>query len=140
MKRIYSFFFVTMAMLMLSVSSAWAQYVKLIDEDGTVSWIEIEGTINGTNIEISSYAIAINTKGSINLNEVWSQSGGSGIHYQVTNIRENAFKGCFGLTSVTIPNSVTRIYYQAFSDCHSLTSVTIEDGTETLSFKVSSKN
>ena len=54
MKRIYTFLFVTMAMLMLSVSSAWAgsAFVKLTAEDGTVSWIEIIGTINGTDFEI----------------------------------------------------------------------------------------
>ncbi len=33
-------------------SSAWAQYVKLTAADGTVSWIEIKGKINGTNIEL----------------------------------------------------------------------------------------
>ena len=37
MKRIYTFLFVTMAMLMLSVSSAWAAYVKLTAPDGTES-------------------------------------------------------------------------------------------------------
>ena len=72
-------------------SSAWAQYVKLTAENGTVSWIPIAGTINGTNIEISKFqyddwvrVIDSSTKGSIDLNEVWSQSGGSGTHYQVT--------------------------------------------------------
>ncbi len=43
----------------------------------------------------------------------------------VTRIGENAFKGCIGLTSVTIPNSVTAIDSSAFQDCSGLTNVTL---------------
>ena len=123
-----------MAMLMLSVSSAWAQYVKLTAPDGTISWIEIEGIINGEKIEICGgidsggydyTAIDQNTKGSIDLNEVWSRSGGRGTHYQVTSIGYCAFLYCFGLTTVVIPNSVTSIGKESFNGCSGLTSVEI---------------
>ena len=40
-------------------------------------------------------------------------------------IGNDAFKGCSGLTSIAIPNSVTSIGYEAFRDCSGLTSIAI---------------
>ena len=45
----------------------------------------------------------------------------------VTSIGQYAFFGCTGLTSVTIPNSVKYICSGAFKNCNSLTSVHIAD-------------
>ena len=141
MKRINLYLLVTMAILMLSVSSAWAgsAYVKVTAEDGIVSWVRINGTINGTNIEIYKgewvSAIEINTKGSIDLNEVWSESGGIGTHYQVTCIREYAFSHCSSLTSITIPFSVTRIGKYAFSNCRDLTSIEIPSSVTSIGYQ-----
>ena len=50
----------------------------------------------------------------------------------VTSIGERAFYGCSGLTSVTIGNGVTSIGYQAFYDCSGLTSVTIGNGVTSI--------
>ena len=45
--------------------------------------------------------------------------------YPVTNIEDEAFSDCTGLTSITMPDSVTSIGPAAFSDCTGLTKLTI---------------
>ncbi len=57
----------------------------------------------------------------------------SGTTYSVTEIGDDAFSCCAGLTSVTIPNSLTSIGNRAFGDCTSLKDLRIEDGESTLS-------
>lgn len=54
------------------------------------------------------------------------------IENSVTAIGDNAFYGCWALTSVTIPNGVTAIGNNAFYHCASLTSVTIPNGVTTI--------
>ena len=49
------------------------------------------------------------------------------VEYSVTSIGERAFRDCYGLTSVTIPNSVTSIGNSAFAWYSGFTSVHITD-------------
>ncbi len=46
----------------------------------------------------------------------------------VTSIGANAFEGCSGIASVTIPSSVTSIGDRAFMDCTNLSSIVINEG------------
>ena len=55
-----------------------------------------------------------------------------GKEYTVTSIGENAFYYCFGLTSITIPNSVTSIGAYAFFGCSGLTSITIPNSVTSI--------
>ena len=51
---------------------------------------------------------------------------------RVTSIKDNAFSGCSGLTSVDIGDGVTSIGESAFSGCRGLTSVDIGDGVTSI--------
>ena len=55
----------------------------------------------------------------------------SGTTYSVTSIGDNAFWGCSGPTSVTIPNSISYIGEAAFGGCSGLTSVTVDKNNGT---------
>ena len=59
----------------------------------------------------------------------------SGRTYSVTAIGDGTFEYCYGLTSVTIPNSVTAIGGKAFYDCEGLTSVTIPNSVTAIGGK-----
>jgi hypothetical protein len=50
----------------------------------------------------------------------------------ITTIPEKAFGGCWGLESITIPNSVTSIGKQAFSNVRLITSITIPNSVTSI--------
>lgn len=70
-------------------------------------------------------ARATNVSGEVVIPSVVEKDG---VEYKVTAIGDNAFYGCHGLISVTIPECITSIGHGAFWDCDGLTSVTIPEG------------
>ena len=50
----------------------------------------------------------------------------------VTSIGNYAFSACYGLASITIPDSVTSIGIYAFNSCYNITSIAISDGITSL--------
>ena len=109
MKRIFLLF-----SLLLGVLSAWAYDVEL---DGIFYNLDKE---NKT-ASVASYSY----KGAVVIPETISVDGKA---YTVTSLGENCFSGCWGLKSITIPNSVTRIGEYSFSSCGGLESIVVESG------------
>ena len=58
--------------------------------------------------------------------------GNDGVEYVVTSLGASCFKGCSGLTSITIPSSVTSLSESCFSVCSGLTSITIPSSVTSL--------
>ncbi len=46
----------------------------------------------------------------------------------MTSIGDWAFSGCYGLTEITIPDSVTNIGYMVFEGCSNITDIIVEEG------------
>lgn len=96
--------------------------VAYVKTSGGIQNISIVPTSNTS--ELTIYCTnAFNDLGYCN-KEIVRKIDGSGCN-SVTNIGDEAFMDCGGITNITIPNSVITIGNSAFRDCTSLTSVVI---------------
>ena len=95
--------------------------------------VEIDGIGYELNAEMKQATVIAKSSGKYSGKVVIPESVvHEGTAYSVTSIRNEAFIGCSGLTSVTIPNSVTSIGHWAFCDCKGLTSVTIPNSVTSI--------
>ena len=105
-------------------------------------WISVVSAF-GTEIEINgiNYLLSTDKKEAAVVSKSLDYSGDIVIPqtvtfkenlYKVTEIENNAFAYCSGLTSVTIPNSVISIGDEAFEFCYSLTSITIPNSVTSI--------
>ena len=118
------------------------------NEKNLITNLKIVGKINGTDLKFiremagrDFYMEKTDGKLSIlDLSEAKIVAGGDAYvwygdnHYTSNDkLGDSAFKGCSGLTSLTIPSGVTSIGDRAFHGCSGLTSLTIPSGVTSIS-------
>ena len=114
------------------ITSALLLLALLLPVTATAQFFEVDGiyysinddqvSVSVTYLKNSDGSSAYSYSGDITIPETVNYLGTT---YTVSSIGRWAFKGCTGLTSVIIPNSVTSIRDSAFEYCTGLTSVTI---------------
>ncbi len=91
------------------------------------------GALRNTSISALTLPASVTTlcdgfaQSAMNLTKVSFASG-----TKVSAIPRNAFRGCMGLTEITLPGSITRIEANAFAYCPSLACVTIPDSVTSI--------
>ena len=107
------------------LTAATKQAKVTLSPDGYHGSVLIPEKITYESVEYSVTSIGLAFKGCPGLTSVT-------IPNSMTIIEEFAFSGCSGLTSVTIPNSVTSIEWGAFVYCSGLTSITIPNSVSAI--------
>ncbi|MCQ2327630.1 MAG: leucine-rich repeat protein [Bacteroidales bacterium] len=127
---------ILLVMLLCISANIFAQDWAEENSDGVVIFYNITSsteprTVEVAPLDLNEYWFLDEYKyaGVINIPESVTYDGNT---YSVTSIGEEAFAGCTGLTSITIPNSVTSIGDYAFYYCSNLTSITIPNSVTSI--------
>ncbi len=124
MKQLRVSILLTVLLSMIGIK-ANAHDIEVANKDGVTiyyKWINYQTELTVTFQGSSTSDYSDEYSGDIVIPESVEYEGKT---YSVTSIGENAFYGCSGLSSVSIPNSVSSIGFQAFYGCSGMTSVTI---------------
>ena len=97
----------------------------------TVDVVRYSVNDDNTTVTVAGYPLGSKPTGDLTIPKSVTFRG---CPYPVTSIGDGAFRGCWGLTSVIIGNSVTRIGGSAFSYCSGLTSVTIPNSVTSIGY------
>ena len=113
----------------------WGNFTHIQELPYSFKYNDLYYRINGNNTVITGsntvevYGVVDGFSGSLSIP---SSVPFGGKTYQVTAIGDEAFMGCRGLTSVTIPTSVVSIGQYAFSHCSGLTSIALGNSVSSI--------
>ena len=116
--------FIISILTFVSFTGVFAQ-LPIFDVDGIYFRLleDTTGTSpNGMIAAVTTMGDLDHYKGSVSIPATITRNG---IDYSVTTITEMAFRGCSGLTSISIPASVTHIPSGAFYGCSGLKTITV---------------
>ena len=109
-----------MLLAFLAGQNVWAYDVKV---DGLCYNINSDGVTATLTYENSSSPSYVNLSGSLNIPDKIICGT---VTLAVTEIGYRALRGCSGLTSVTIPNTINKISYSAFYGCDGLEIIDVD--------------
>ena len=111
-------------------AAVWMDFNPIIDNVTAAPVLNQTFAVNGINYIVTKstapFEVAVGSNTSfVGAATIPSSVTNAGNSFAVTSIGDDAFFGCTGLTSITMPNSLTRIGIDTFNSCTSLTAVTI---------------